>query len=643
MCGIAGYLGVRDPELAESMSRVLAHRGPDDSGTYYDAAHGLGLVHRRLSIVGIDERGHEPIWNEDRTIALVYNGEIYNYPELRQSLSSHTFSSDMDGEVLLHLYEDEGTSFLSKLNGMFAFVIWDSKARVLWGARDHLGIKPLYYSLVKSGLIFASEIKGILAASPEIVSRDVDYQALGAHLQYLWAPTPVTMLTHVRSLRPGHFFTFKEGEFEESKWWDIEIPYPIETGRSLTSWAEEVWEVFKQSVKRQLMADVPLGAFLSGGVDSSAIVAAMRELNPGDDLTCYSMKVLGEKNRDSFGEDLGFAQSAAKWLDVDLREVEGSASFIDSLDDLLWHLEAPIADSAPFFLRSICKRAKADGLKVLLAGTGGDDIFSGYRRHQAVFFSEHLSKTLGRGPALLVNALASMVALLGAASGRLRRVRKLAGLLSSSPEDLVRASFEWVPRSVVTSLVPELSTRDFREPLAETLAAVRREPSLLHRQLYIEAKHFLGDHNLLYTDKLSMAESVEVRVPFLDREMLAIVSRMPEEMKLNAFSTKRVLREALVTKIPPEILSRSKAGFGGPVRDWLIGPLRPHVEEVVGGSSSPFFERKVLRSLWEQTLANKADFAYLILGVVMVERWRHLFLKPFEAPKRAIISARASG
>ena len=377
MCGIAGYSGAFDPHLLSEMGSSIAHRGPDDTGQWVDEAAGIGLTHRRLSIIDLSPQGRQPMTNEDDRLQLIYNGEIYNYQALRRELVSkgHTFRSQTDSEVLLHLYEEEGEGMLSRLNGIFAFALWDSRDAQLLLARDGLGVKPLYYAQTPSGFLFASEFKALLFSAE--VTRELDPTAIHHLLAYLWTPAPRTVLKGVRKLPPGHFMQVREGRIvREAAYYDL--PYG---GDRLDGSCDDLVVALRQhlqdAVQRQMVSDVPVGAFLSGGLDSSAVVAMMSRARPGFRPRCYSIGFSEGVDLEGSPLDLPFAQRVAKHLDVDLCPIVVDPDIVHHLERMLYYLDEPQADPAPINAMLVAEQAQRDGYKVLLSGAGGDDLFSG--------------------------------------------------------------------------------------------------------------------------------------------------------------------------------------------------------------------------------------------------------------------------
>ena len=385
MCGIAGFSGNLDIQLLRKMSDAILHRGPDDEGEFYDAAKGVGLAHRRLSILDVSPTGHQPMVSEDGAVVLVFNGEIYNFRELRMELEArgHRFRGHSDTEVLLALYMVKGEDLLPYLNGIFAFALWDARQRTLLLARDGLGVKPLYYAEGKSTVVFASELKALLRVSE--VGRDVDPIALQHYLTYLWCPAPSTLVRSVKKLEPGCALVVRNGRIDR-QWRFYQLPFhDVPETMSESEAIHQTRDALRTAVQRQMVADVPVGAFLSGGLDSSAVVAFARETSPGRRLKCFTMEMSAyDAAWEGIANDLPYAESAARYLDVDLHTIKVGPEMADDLSKMIYHLDEPQGDPAPLNVLSISRLAREHGVKVLLSGAGGDDIFTGYRRHRAL-------------------------------------------------------------------------------------------------------------------------------------------------------------------------------------------------------------------------------------------------------------------
>lgn len=662
MCGIAGFAGRYDTSLLVEMNRRIAHRGPDDADVLVLEQRGqrVGLAHRRLSIIDLSSAAHEPMgvrcqecgidsgWNPSLGRWLIYNGEIYNYRELRAELErrGHTFHSKSDTEVLLHLYADEGTAMMRRLNGMFAFALYDgsghrSDRRMGPGAvllaRDAFGVKPLYYAETASGMLFASELKAILAA-PD-VSRELDPIALHEYLAYLWSPAPRTPLLGVRKLAPGDALIV-DGTRIVERFTFYELPYGQEAWRGSERDAVMlVRDTFEQAVERQLVADVPVGAFLSGGLDSSAIVAMMRRRRPDVAIPCYTIGFRGAEGSDPGAPaDLPYAQRVASSLNVDLRVIELDYNMIDQLERMIYHLDEPQGDPAPINSLLIADQARRDGVKVLMSGTGGDDLFSGYRRHLALRY-EPAWRWL---PSPVLHRLARMARAIsaGAGPGNLmghsfpRRLAKTFSHADLSDDHRMASYFLWSVEEVRRGLyTPDLAHatagHDTAWPLLESLSRIPTEKDPLNRMLYLEARHFLADHNLNYTDKTTMAAGVESRVPFLDPDLVSLAARIPSQWKQKGRVGKAIFKQAMEPYLPHDLIHRPKTGFGAPIRRWMTVELRPLLEDLLSPQSlrrRGLFDPAAVKNLIAADAAGAIDGAHTLFALLCIETWCRLFV-----------------
>ncbi len=634
MCGICGYVGDHRPELLEPMAKAMAHRGPDDMGAWHDAKAEVGLGHRRLSIIDLSPAGHQPMSNEDGTVWLSYNGELYNFQQHRDWLISrgHTFRGRSDSEVIVHLYEEKGPEFLQDLNGIFAIAIWDAKKRTLLLARDHAGVKPLYYWQSGRKLFFASEIKSILRV-PE-VPRELNVQAVPEFLTFLWIPGEETMLKGIRKVEPGHYLLWKDGRVETKQW--FHIAYEPDESISEEQWVRDVHDTFMLTTQRQMMSDVPLGAFLSGGTDSTAIVACMRKSYPDRPIKCYTYSFdEGDMARDQYEADYPYAKRVAEILNTELINFRLAPDVISLLPKMVYHNDEPDADPTVFPSYLICKLAKEDGTTVLLSGMGGDEVFFGYRSHRALRFLERMS-WIPRPllSAALGMATSSTSAMMGAQSAIPRRLRKFRRALDGDGVQRFLELSDWssplVRRRVYS---PGFSSR---LNLSDQPPASLRKyydsfigHGELNRRSHILIQTFLAAHNFLYTDKSSMAVSVEVRVPFLDVELMRLAARIPERLKLKGQTTKYLLKKALEPYIPHDILHRSKTGFGPPLRKWIAMDLDHVLADLLSPSrlaSRGLFDPAVIQEVIAENRANKADHAYLLYCLLTLELWMQTFI-----------------
>lgn len=655
MCGIAGFQGRFSRELLNAMVGVIAHRGPDGDGSIvFDEEAGIapvGLGHRRLAIIDLSDEGRQPMTtrceacrsNGLEDLALTYNGEIYNYRELWDDLRArgHTPHSATDSEVLLHLYAEYGLDALAKLNGIFAFAIRDGRAHGrpdgvrrgdLVVARDQLGVKPLYHTTTRDGFLFASELKALLRS--DRLERALDPVAIHQQLAYLWIPAPRTALRDVSKLRPGTVMIVRDGAIaREWSFYDIPMGRPRLSG-SESEIAAEVHSRVEKAVQRQLVADVPVGAFLSGGLDSSAVVAMMRKARPAHRPVCYAIG-FAEEGIDGAPADLPYARKVAAHLDVELREIIVEPRIIERLDDMLFHLDEPQADPAPINALLICERARSEGFKVLLSGAGGDDIFSGYRRHRAI-----QSQTRWSHVPRFMREAAAATARRQAAGGLainapwFRRTVKLFEHADLPMDERTVSYFWWSGEALRRGLyspafAAQVDREDTAAPLLESLARIPHEGDPLNRMLYLEGKHFLADHNLNYTDKMGMACGVEVRVPLLDPELVDYASRIPPHMKQRGSVGKAIFKTAMEAELPRDVIYRPKTGFGAPLRRWIRNELAPLVSELLSPESLTrrgLFDPAAVQRLTDADRAGRVDGAYTIFALVCLELWCRQFV-----------------
>jgi asparagine synthase (glutamine-hydrolysing) len=645
MCGIAGrWLRVAQPAPIGFALELLDHRGPDDRGTWQSPGGALELGHTRLSIIDLSAAGHQPMCSADGRVVLVYNGELYNHRELRAGLAArgHPFRGRSDTEVVLAMYLEHGRRALERLNGMFALALFDRDSGELWLARDALGVKPLYFAEGEHGFAFASELKALLRLMP--VGAALDVPALYRYLAFLWCPGTATPLAGVSRVAPGEELVVRDGRVVSRRRWSAPEFSGERAQIRRKEAAHQVAGALRAAVERQLVADVPVGALLSGGLDSSAIVAFARETLP--QLDCFTCVPQGGPDVGE-GSDLPYARLVARHLGVRLHEVPiRSDQLATELERMVYRLDEPIADPAPLALWLMSERARQHGVKVLLSGVGGDDLFSGYRRHQALVAErawQWLPAPWRRGLRLGTAAAARIPARhpafaplgrAGAGGAWLRRAAKAFSHADQSADDRLLGYFSWADPALLRGLF----AREHRECLtAEALHGPMREflaqlpPGLvpLERLLALDQRFFLGDHNLPYADKMSMAASVELRVPFLDPDVVALANRLPASVKQHGRHGKWILKRAMEPILPREVIERPKTGFGAPLRRWVRGELA----ELIGDVLSPLrvrdrglFDAPHVQALIEQNRRGELDAAHPILALCCVELWCRQFL-----------------
>lgn len=643
MCGIAGIVGPNPNRYSRAMLDALEHRGRDDEGAWTSApidADGqqVMLGHRRLAIIDTSLAGHQPMLSPDGRFAVTLNGEIYNYRELREELQGkgRAFRTESDTEVLLTAFAEWGTACLNRLNGMFAFAIWDQQERILTLARDHVGIKPLYYAEVSNNagtfFIFASEIKAILATG--LVDRALNVEGLNQFLTFLWTPDPHTLFSGIHKLPPGHLLTLRYGEAKTREWWDVSFEN-IEEGRSEAWWTDLVLETLDQVVRLEMVSDVSLGSFLSGGVDSSAIVSLMRNHSNGQPICTYTIGISQEDLRyDIIADDLPWARRVSAQLGTNNHELILNPDVTMLLPKLVYHLDEPVADPA-IIASYLVSQAARETLRVLLSGVGGDEVFAGYPRLLAMKLAGTIEPVprFVRRPLLHAIATAFPGGRPGKLTAPLRNAKKFARSAALDFEERYLGYGTYF-----TDVEKErLYSDEMREATTGMDAysehrryfARQKTADPLNRLLYVDLKTFLPCLNLAYTDKTSMAANLEVRVPFLNRKMIEMAARIPPRLKLRGLQRKYILKRALEKLLPHDIVWRKKAGFGAPVRSWLRGPLLPMVNELLSEEKvrrRGLFRPEMVKRLLEANASGREDYNLQVFQLLMLELWQRQFL-----------------
>lgn len=632
MCGIAGFSGSFDRSLLAKMNIIQTHRGPDDAGEWFDPVGGIGMAQRRLSIIDLSDSGHQPMWDATGTVVIIFNGEIYNYRELRETLckADFVFNSHSDTEVLLNLYLHKGVEMLQLLNGIFAFAIWDTRSREIFVARDGVGVKPFYYADCPEGFVFASELKALLQVPS--IGREIDSKAVQYYLTYLWCPAPYTILRKVKKLEPGYAAIVKNGRIAR-KWQFYDLPYH-QAIESITA-GEAIFNVEKtlrQAVERQMVSDVPVGAFLSGGLDSSSVAAFAQHSLADKKLQCFTIGFDDNKSTVCEGiiDDLPYAQKVAQHIGVDLHTIYVGSDMINSLEKMIFHLDEPQADPAPINAFYICQLAREHGIKVLLSGAGGDDIFTGYRRHLALMQTKYWDWL----PISLKSLIASAARKIPMNTTTGRRVSKVLQYADLTGNEILASYFYWIYPPYLNPLYGEMLRDELTafspaQPLLSSLSNLPVDTHPLNKMLYLEAKHFLCDHNLNYTDKMGMATGVEVRVPLLDPDLIDLTARLPVEYKQNGRVGKWIFKKAMEPYLPKEVIYRPKTGFGAPLRTWLKHQLRPVLDDVLSDSSLKnrgLFDSAGVKQLMERDRKGKVDAAYSIFSLLCIELWCRIFI-----------------
>jgi asparagine synthase (glutamine-hydrolysing) len=607
---------------------AIAHRGPDDKGLYHDAAAGISLAHARLSIIDLSPSGHQPMASSDGSVVIVFNGEIYNFRELRGMLEREgfTFRGHSDTEVLLALYQARGDACLRLLNGIFAFAVFDYRKRRLLLATDALGVKPLYYTQTPGSFAFASELKALVQLPGVAMGLDID--AIYRYLGFLWSPGGSTPLKGVVRMGPAEALEIMpDRAMRRWQWGEALWSRSLET--DMSSAVRSVEDSLRTAVRRQMVSDVPVGAFLSGGLDSSAIVAMARETN--SDIDCFTIDTGGVIDP-GVTDDLPYARETARHLRVRLHEVRVDADRMASdIEAMVYQLDEPLADPAPLNVLYISRRARESGIKVLLSGAGGDDIFAGYRRHLALQAERYWSWMPQTGRAMLRAGTTALGPYAGASG---RRLAKAFAYADRDDRRRLAGYFFWIDPERLASIFAPGARRELNEslmarPLNEYLATLPANLTPIQRMLALEQRFFLPDHNLLYTDKMSMAAGVEVRVPLLDVDLIARANSIDPALHLHGGDGKHVLKEAMKRYLPASVINRPKTGFGAPVRRWLRNELRDWVNDLFASAtfrSRGIFDPVHVQRLVEDDRSGRIDAAYTILGVACVELWCRRFI-----------------
>lgn len=620
MCGIVGALGPGEVDQKRVIEK-LQHRGPDASGVFQ--TNHVFLGHTRLSILDVSEKGNQPMYSEDGNYVIVFNGEIYNHLELRKNLTEYNFKSTSDTETVLYSFVKHGDKCLNQFIGIFAFAIYDLKRQQVFLARDQFGVKPLYYSTQSANFYFASEIKALESFD---FDRSLNYAALKNYMTFMWSPGELTPYREVKKLSPGHFITIH-----------IASPLRIVTQQyyhlSFTGeydhkpekkWIDEVEEALYEAVKRQMLSDVPLGFFLSGGLDSSLLVAMAKKQLPNHEIECFTIDT-GEHRNKGFAQDLGYAKTVAKHLDVSLHVTQAQIDIARDFDAMVYYLDEPQADPAPLNVLKISALAKRHGIKVMISGAGGDDFFSGYRRHQSLI-AEPLYALL---PDFFRKGISKFSARLPVHNYKLYRARKLLLEMGKSQMERLSSYFNvQSPQSVddffneaIRQEVESLNPNTYFDTL---LQQIPDEKSLVNRMLFMEVYSFLIDHNFNYTDKMGMAEGVEIRVPYADKSLVELSTRIPPNLKMKGITTKYILRKVAERYLPKEVIYRPKTGFGAPIDHWIKNDMVPMIQSRLNNNfiqEQGIFNAGSIEKLLSDNRSGKVRGAYPIWSLLTIQSW----------------------
>ncbi len=622
MCGIIGYYGDNVSKfIEEPRLNLISHRGPDNQD--YISGENYFLGHTRLSIQDTTVLANQPMFSNDKSFVLIFNGEIYNHKELRKKfLSKVKFKSTGDTETLLEGLIKYGTDFINKLNGIFAFSFFNKATGDIIISKDHFGVKPLYFHLNDREVYFSSELKAICSYMRGKTS--IDKAALKNYINFLWSPGEKTPFNEFKKLLPG---TYLKGNIKNIKNFQTHRYYTVPfNGQYLSNESEDELIVklenhLLKAVERQMLSDVPLGFFLSGGLDSSILVAMARKLNPEKEINCYTIRV---DSTDGFTDDLSYAKKVAEYLNVNLTIVDAKTDILKSFDKVIYHLDEPQADPAPINVYNICKVARKDGIKVLIGGTAGDDILSGYRRHQALNFESIIEKI----PEFLRKSIKNVSLKFNGKSSFIRRFKKLSANIDKSKEERMMGYFSWIDDTILRDLFLEPNDYNCFSYFENLNKLIPKENSDLNKMLFWEINTFLTDHNLNYTDKLSMAVGVEVRVPFLDTELVRFSTNIPQYYKLQGNETKYLLKKVAEKYLPKEVIYRPKTGFGAPVREWILNDMDDLINDYLSKETITkrgIFNFDKVSDLIDFNKKGIIDASYSIWSLLAIESWMRQF------------------
>ncbi|MFH1752762.1 MAG: asparagine synthase (glutamine-hydrolyzing) [Candidatus Omnitrophota bacterium] len=638
MCGIAGIASFNDSHVSEElvlrMTRTLAHRGPDDEGLYLSSRQApgarlkVGLGHKRLSIIDL-ESGHQPMANEDKSVWIVYNGEVYNFPELRQELTDkgYRFTTKSDTEVIIHLYEDQGVDCLKRLRGMFSLCIWDVKRERLFLARDRVGQKPLFYYHKDGIFAFGSEIKAILECG--FVKRETDLASLDDYLTYGYAPSPATMFKDIRQLPPAHYMLYDAKGLKIERYWHLD--YTNKARASFKECEERLYDILGEATKIRLISDVPVGAFLSGGVDSSCVTALMAKLSPA------KVKTFSIGFDESDYDELRYAKFISERFGTFHREFIVEPRAMDILPKLAWHYDQPFGDSSAIPTYYVSKMTR-EFVTVALNGDGGDESFAGYQRYRGI----KLAQLLGGVPGGFLKAgynfaeFVSKNILSESKSVRINHARRFFEPLLRKV-DLEDAYITWLnyftdkDKSALLSggVTEQIKKRSSKAYLYDIFKASTAK-NLVEKVMNADMLSYLPEDLLVKVDRATMANSLEGRSPFLDHKVIEFAASIPVRYKLKGLDTKYILKRAFSKEIPMSFLNRRKKGFGVPVGRWFRGPLKDFVRDALLDRKSldrGLFREDYIKRLLDEHQNNKRDHSNRIWALLSFEMWHRIFIE----------------
>lgn len=642
MCGIVGSITKKDVPFAR-MLESIRHRGPDDGGmiTKHWNDYRVILGHQRLSIIDLSHAGHQPMTNQAGSLCVSYNGEIYNFQEIRTELvhRGYTFRSKTDTEVILHAYHAWGEDCVRRFNGMFAFALWDDRAKKLILSRDHAGQKPLYYALLSDGgIIFSSEVKAILAS--RLIVPEVNRDCLPEYFATLRVHAPFTLFKNIFKLEPAHTLVWRSSKTEKYPYWD---PFDSTSERSTlgdSDAIEELDSLLKKVVKRHMIADVPVGAFLSGGLDSSLIVKLAHE-GASSRLSTFTIgfEEIDRKREGAAKNELDYARELQSSLSrsIDYHEIIIRSDVLDILNTVVWHLDEPIADPSAMSAYLLCKEARSHGITVLLSGMGGDEIFGGYHHYLLARYLALIDRS--RIPSSLLFALLFRISafipsrIRFPGSNIVNYIRRKGAFLCEQGDNKYVGITSWHSREDLANLFPHTENNSIA--ITSLLEAKQRffencpSDDIVTKLMYVDFMTFLGDHNLLYMDKMGMASSCEIRSPYLDREVIEFAFQLPPRLKIKKAKTKYILKKVAERHIPKSIVWQRKSGFSAPIRAWNE-KLFETAQNILFSDSmknEEYFNMETVKALTTRRQSEHVDHSYLLWSFIVFGVWHDMFIK----------------
>lgn len=628
MCGIAGYFGNSKSQLLELKKYGLdsiKHRGPDGNGIMHWEDKNCLFLHTRLAIRDLSQTGAQPMTSKDGRYTIAYNGELYNTQTVKERFlgSKYTLRGSSDTEIILESFAKHGIKILKSLNGIFAFAIRDNYQNKVYLFRDPLGVKPLYYSYKNNNFAFSSEMKTLLSCN--LVEKNININSAKCHIRFMWSPGQETIVSDIKKLLPGHGIVINNEKRIEKFQYKTFQPSLEKNMLKESDIIKECKEKLEKAVKRQLVSDVPVGFFLSGGVDSSAIVSISNKILK-EKLECFTIydDDLNEKSKDGFTSDHKYAQIMAEYLDANLNTISTKNTISQDLEKMIYFMDEPNGDPACLNTYYIAEYAKKMGISVLIGGTAADDIFTGYRRHTAIKLDNYINYI----PKKLRECLSSSSSFLDTRNSSQRRIKKYLDNIQNDNNQRIINYFNWLEKDIVSNLFIDKSTK-YDEEIYSTINTLPINTTKLDKMLHIERLHFLADHNLNYSDKMGMAHGVEVRVPFLDHDLVEFSLKAPHHLLQKKYSNKWLLKESMKDHIPKSIMNRPKTGFGVPLREWLSTDLLDLKNDLLSNEQlkkDGIFDPLSVSELIKKDADGYIDGSYSIFAIMCINLWIRKFI-----------------